>query len=116
MLTLAHAAGNHEPQDRGQAPAFELEEINGETVSSANLLADKKLVLVNFWMVGCRPCNEELVHLQDLSDEFKNQGLAVVVVASETSLTRSQVAPFFTANKYTLPVLMDYDRSVLRRF
>jgi peroxiredoxin len=100
----------------GDAPNFELKDLNGKKVSLKKLLKDNKLVVVDFWQVGCKPCNELLPHLQDFYDEYKKKGVAFVIISRDTSLTQSQVAPFFTSNKYTFPVLLDGDQEVSRGF
>jgi peroxiredoxin len=99
-----------------KAPSFDLKDTNGKKVSSKKLLKDNKLVVVDFWEVGCKPCNELLPHLQDYADKFKKQGVSVVIISRDKALTQSQVAPFFTSNKYTFPVLLDGDQSVSRSF
>lgn len=98
------------------APSFELKDTNGKKVSSKKLLKDNKLVVVDFWEVGCKPCNELLPHLQDYADEFKKKGVRVVIISRDKALTQSQVAPFFASNKYTFSVLLDGDQSVSRSF
>ena len=98
------------------APSFELKDLNGKKVSSKKLLKDNKLVLIDFWEVGCKPCNELMPHLQDYADEFKKKGLSVVIISRDKALTQSQVGPFFTSNKYTFPVLLDGDQAVSRSF
>ena len=47
------------------APSFELKDLNGKKVTLKKLLKDNKVVVVDFWQVGCKPCNELLPHLQD---------------------------------------------------
>ncbi|MDQ3023311.1 MAG: TlpA family protein disulfide reductase [bacterium] len=98
------------------APSFELKNLDGKKVTLKKLLKDNKIVVVDFWQVGCKPCNELLPHLQDYADEFKKKGVAVVIISRDTALTQSQVEPFFKSNKYSFPVLLDGDQEVSRRF
>ena len=98
------------------APSFELKNLDGKKVTLKKLLKDNKVVVVDFWQVGCKPCNELLPHLQDYADEFKKKGVAVVIISRDTALTQSQVEPFFKSNKYSFPVLLDGDQEVSRRF
>jgi peroxiredoxin len=98
------------------APGFDLKDLNGKKVSLKKLLKDNKLVVIDFWQVGCKPCNELLPHLQDYADEFKKKGVAVVIISRDTALTQAQVEPFFTSNKYTFPVLLDGDQDVSRSY
>ena len=45
-----------------------------------------------------------------------HEGALGVEDSRDKALTQSQVAPFFTSNKYTFPVLLDGDQSVSRSF
>jgi peroxiredoxin len=99
-----------------KAPNFDLKDTNGKKVSSKKLYKDNKLTVIDFWEVGCKPCNELLPHLQDYKDKFKKQGVDVVIISRDKALTQSQVAPFFTSNKYSFQVLLDGDQSVSRSF
>jgi peroxiredoxin len=98
------------------APDFELKNLDGDKVSLEDLLDDNKVVVIDFWQVGCKPCNELLPHLQDYADEFKKSDVAVVIISRDTSLTQAQVEPFFKSNKYTFPVLLDGDLEVSKDF
>lgn len=37
-----------------------------------------KIVLINFWRVGCPPCREELPILEELYNQYKNQDFVVI--------------------------------------
>ena len=99
----AHAAG---------VSNFELKNLDGDEVSLKGLLEDNKLVIIDFWQVGCKPCNELLPHLQEYYDEYKKQGVVFVIISRDTSLTLPQVEPFFKSNDYSFDVLLDTDLEV----
>jgi peroxiredoxin len=98
------------------APDFELDNLDGDEVSLDDLLKENKVVVIDFWQVGCKPCNELLPHLQDYADEFRKKDVAVVIISRDTALTQAQVEPFFKSNKYTFPVLLDGDLEVSKDF
>jgi thiol-disulfide isomerase/thioredoxin len=54
------------------------------------------VVLLNFWDITCKPCRAEYPHLQKIQDEFKNEGLDVLMVSLDEDV--AQVKPF--AEKY----------------
>ena len=72
------------------APGFELKDLKGKKHSLEDLLDDSKLLLIDFWQVGCKPCNELMPHLQDYYDKYQDDGLEVVIISMDTSLTESQ--------------------------
>jgi len=98
------------------AADFELKDLKGKKVSLEDLLDNCNLLLIDFWQVGCKPCNELLPHLQDYLDEYGDKGLDVVIISRDTALTLGQVEPFFTSNKYTFRVLLDTDLEVSKDY
>jgi thiol-disulfide isomerase/thioredoxin len=68
-------------------PAPELAEIaawkNGPPVKLADLRG--KCVLLDFWMISCPPCLQEMPSLFELQDRYRQDGLVVVSVHVDTS-------------------------------
>lgn len=106
MLSNAHAADN--------APNFTLRDINGQQVS----LEDYKgqVVLVNFWATWCGPCQAEMPHLQKMYVDLKDQGFVVLSISADNARDASKVKPLVKRNRYTFPVLLDKDSSVLNQY
>lgn len=94
------------------APDFELKDFDGDKYALDDMLDDCDLLLIDFWQVGCKPCNELLPHLQEYYNDYKDDGLNVVIISRDTALTLSQVEPFFKSNKYTFKVLLDTELEV----
>jgi thiol-disulfide isomerase/thioredoxin len=66
------------PENRGEPIVFEGVTEDGDRVSSEDLLGAP--VLVNFWYAGCGPCRTEADDLNDLFDEYGEQGVAFLGV------------------------------------
>jgi len=83
------------------APSFSLENLNGNRVS----LADQrgKIVLVDFWATWCGPCLKELPHIQQLHEEYRERGLMVLAISTDSQTEK--VLPFVEKEGYTFPVL-----------
>jgi len=63
------------------APAFELEDLNGNKVSLASYKG--KAVLVNFWATWCAPCKIETPWLVELRSQYASQGFEILGVSTE---------------------------------
>jgi len=70
------------------------------------------VIVVDYWQVACKPCNELLPHLADVMTDYKKKKVGVFVISRDTALSVSQVAPFFKSHKYPFTVLLDTDLEV----
>ena len=57
------------PGDKKPASLFEVRALGGKTVRLADLKG--KVVVLNFWYIGCAPCQVEMPGLNKLVEEFK---------------------------------------------
>jgi len=59
----------------------------GETVKIQELVANPEVkgVLIDFWATWCEPCKAEMPFLQDIYNEYKDKGLAMVVITIDNS-------------------------------
>ena len=64
--------------ERADPVEFSGDTDQGGSLSSADLVGD--VVLVNFWYASCGPCRTEAADLNDLFDEFADDGVAFVGV------------------------------------
>ena len=96
------------------APTFSLRDMNGKQVS----LEDYKgqVVLVNFWATWCGPCQAEMPHLQKMYTDLSAEGFVVLAISTDDARNVSKVKPLIKRNKYTFPVLLDKDSSVLNKY
>lgn len=94
------------------APDFELKDLQGDEYALEDLLEECNLLVIDFWQVGCKPCNELLPHLQEYYDEYREEGVEIVIISRDTCLTLAQVEPFFVSHEYTFRVLLDSELDV----
>lgn len=66
-----------------QMPSFQTKDINGADVGN-EIFEGNKLTMVNIWGTFCPPCVYEMPELQKLSEDMKDQGVAVVGIIGDT--------------------------------
>ncbi len=62
--------------DKKVAPGFEVKALDGETLRLADLKG--KVVVLNFWYIGCAPCQVEMPGLNKLVEEFKPEEVVFI--------------------------------------
>jgi thiol-disulfide isomerase/thioredoxin len=70
------AAGVAAGEIGSHLPAFELKDLQGHDLSSADL--GGKVVLIDFWATWCQPCKKEMPGYQKLLDRFGSRGFVVI--------------------------------------
>jgi cytochrome c biogenesis protein CcmG, thiol:disulfide interchange protein DsbE len=84
------------------APGFSLPTLTGENLELANYRG--KVVLLDFWATWCDPCREEIPHLVQLQDKYRDQGLRVIGVSMDDE--PEPVRDFYQRFKMNYPVVM----------
>ena len=85
---------------------FQLTDLNGAPIRLADLRG--KAVWVNFWTTWCPPCQSEVPILRELSERYKDRGLALVAISVQET-TPADVAAY--AARYQLPYTIGFDGS-----
>ena len=93
------------------APAFQLEDTNGNQVSLSDLRG--KVVLVNFWATWCPPCIEEMPSMDMLNKVMAGYDFVMLAINTEEN-GRSTVADFLKKTPYNFPILYD-DKGVVQK-
>ena len=94
-------------------PVFALRDAEGKYRRIEDLRGERPLVL-SFFATSCKPCKEELPHLQDLHEKYGDR-LAVVLVTLDPT-GHEAFAPFAKKHGVTFPVLHDAMGIVKIRF
>jgi len=93
------------PQKGFLAPDFELKTPAGKWVALSDLRG--QAVLVNLWATWCPPCRAEMESIEEVYQEYKNQGFTVLAVNMTYQDDPLAVMPFMNERGLTLPILLD---------
>lgn len=104
LLALPLLAANRPAGDK-LGPGTKAPEIDvptwfnhvGQPLALANLRG--RPVLIDFWATWCAPCRAAWPHLQEIHDEFADDGLVVLAISDEDP---DKVAEFLDTNGYTV--------------
>jgi thiol-disulfide isomerase/thioredoxin len=96
-----------EPQTRGEAPAFSVQLVTGETVDLSAYRG--KVVVLNFWATWCGPCKQEMPALQELANA--NPDDVVVLGVAEPGDSHEEVVTFAGDLGVTYPLAIDTGQS-----
>ena len=79
MLTVSDTADSS--SEKKLAPDFELEDLEGKTVSLSDF--EGQVLLIDFWATWCAPCREEIPMLNELHSDYADQGLRILAISDE---------------------------------
>ena len=95
------------------APQFDLEDLQGNTVSLADYRG--QVVLVNNWATWCPPCVEEIPTLERVYRSFLGKDFELLAVNVDEGGAEA-VTSFMQRNRLTLPVLLNPGGSVAKSY
>jgi peroxiredoxin len=100
------------PRKGFAAPDFTLETLDGQAIALSDLQG--QVVLINFWASWCLPCREEMPAIQQVYEQYRDQGFVVLAVNLQEQ--DAQVVAFVDQLELTFSVLMDRDGDVFERY
>ena len=93
------------------AVVFSTTDRNGNTYDNS-VFADHELTMINFWEPWCGPCVSEMPDMEKLYEDYKDDGLLVIGVYSETSM-EADVDEILNSCNTSYPILtytVDFDK------
>ena len=78
LFTLKERDRSKEPPEPGTQIDFEVTDLEGNTVTRADLTAGSRVTMITYWQTFCEPCKKEMPELDRLVREYGSKGLNVV--------------------------------------
>ena len=102
------------PRQGFLAPDFTLSTPDGEAFTLSKLRG--QAVLINLWATWCPPCRAEMPAIQELYDEYKDQGFVVLAINMTYQDDSLAITSFIRENQLSFPVLIDETGDVARKY
>ncbi len=80
-----------------------LTDINGNTYKFSEVFKEKEAIVLNFWFVGCGPCQMEFPYLQAAADKYDDD--VIVFAINPTDDEQRDIQKFAEQNNITLPMI-----------
>lgn len=61
--------------------SFEMDDIDGNNVSVADVFKEHKITVIDFWASWCGPCRQEMPAMVNLQNKFGRMGLGIIGVS-----------------------------------
>jgi len=111
ILAISAVAASATVGDKS-LPEFYTVDMDNNGVALSDYFGDGAII-VSFWGTECDPCKAELVQLNKLYKKYKDNGLHVLCVSTDTSKTVGNVKKYIKSNGYEFTVLLDVDNEVM---
>ena len=89
LSSCGAGASGDKTEEAGAAPSagyfsnFDMDTFDGEDTVTEEIFSDHALNMINIWATFCGPCVEEMPALQELSEEYADQGLQIIGLCSD---------------------------------
>ncbi|HEX5837670.1 MAG TPA: TlpA disulfide reductase family protein [Anaerolineales bacterium] len=93
------------PQKGFLAPDFELKTPAGDSIKLSDLR--EQAVLLNLWATWCPPCRAEMQTIEEVYNEYKEQGFTVLAVNMTYQDNPLEIMPFVESQGLSYPILLD---------
>jgi thiol-disulfide isomerase/thioredoxin len=94
------------------APDFQLKDLEGNIYTLSDY--EGSPIMLNFWATWCGPCREEMPYMEEVSQEWADEGL--VFFAINLAESDSGVKAYLDSFGFTMPVLLDSARTVANKY
>lgn len=93
------------PQEGFPAPGFTLHTLDGREISLSDF--EGSPVLINIWASWCGPCRAEMPDIQDVYNDYRDEGFVVLAINATNQDNINDVKEFVNDHGLTFPILLD---------
>lgn len=97
-------------------PSVVLNDINGNTVNTAELSNDGKPMVISFFATWCKPCQRELKAIHEVYEDWQDEtGVKVIAVSIDEAQNAQKVKPLVEGKGWDYEVLLDTNSEFKRQ-
>lgn len=98
-----------------EMPNATLKNLDGETISTSDLIKEDNVKVFSFWATWCAPCINELDTINEVYDDWQNEtNVEIIAVSIDDSRTSKRIRPLVNGKKWSYNVLLDYNQDLKR--
>lgn len=91
-----------------ELPAVNLQDIDGNTVNTAELYNDGNPMVISFFATWCKPCMRELKAIHEVYPDWQDEtGVRVIAVSTDAAQDAQKVKPLVASKGWEYQVLLD---------
>lgn len=96
-------------------PSVQLQNLDGENVSAADIGTAGKPVIVSFFATWCKPCMRELAAIEQVYEDWQEEtGVELVAVSIDKAQDADKVRSLVASHDWPYTVLLDSNSELAR--
>ncbi len=96
----------------GQEPVFRLRDMNNQWKEFEDLKGNR-VTVIDFWATWCGPCTRSIPILNEMAEEFADQGVQFIGVSIDGPRNQSKIQPFIRSMGVSYPILRDLNSELM---
>jgi len=101
--------------DQIKAEKFVVLTLDGKRTTLNKLLQEGKPVVLDIWATWCGPCRQEIPHLVEMAEKYRQDGLIVIGLTTEDPAEKRQTVRDF-AKQYGMTYQVGFASKLLYQF
>ena len=99
---------------QNKVPNIRLKMLDGTSARLHDFLKDGPMLL-DFWATWCEPCKKQMYHLNKFHHHFKDIGLKVLTINTDTPKSMGKVKSYIRSKKFKFLVAVDPNGQVKKK-
>ena len=104
--------GSLVPVVSAQEPYFRLKDLSNQWKEYDDLKG-ASLTVIDFWATWCQPCVQAIPHLNTISAQYAEKGVAFIGVSVDGPRNQSKINPFIKSMGVSYPILRDINSELM---